>query len=289
VTKPAIPAPAPAPVPAPVPAVKILGGLSAAPAVVTPGADASSSYVTVNFTLAADAAVTVRLTGGVSPLTLFSSSVPAGDSSFSWSLAAVPDGRYLLEVTAKPVSGAASTQSVQVVVYRSLSGYSVASPLVSPNGDGVNDNAVVGFNLARPVSVQIVLQRAGAPVATIFSGQLGAGPQSIVWSGTSNGLRVPDGTYDVVTTASDAVGAVSFSAPLTVDTTAPVLTLLDAAGLRFQLSEPATVSLTVNGQPIVQAEPAGAFSILWLGGPVTALSAQASDPAGNVGATVTGP
>ena len=162
---PATPRPViPAPVPTPVPAARILGALSAAPAVVTPGADPSSAYVTVDFTLATDAAVTVRLTGGITPLTLFSSSVPAGASSFSWSLAAAPDGRYLLEVTARPASGAATTQTVPVVVYRSLSGYSVASPLVSPNGDGVNDNAVVGFTLARPVSVQVVLQRAGVPV-----------------------------------------------------------------------------------------------------------------------------
>jgi len=201
----------------------------------------------------------------------------------------VPDGRYTLEVGAKTAAGATGTQTLQLVVYRSLSGYAVGPSPISPNGDGVNESATIAFTLARTVTVQVLLQRAGVTVATIYSGQLGAGPQSIVWNGTGNGVRVPDGAYDVVTTASDAVGSVSFSAPLTVDATAPALTLLDAQSLRFQLSEPATVSLLVNGQPIVQAEPAGVFTIPWLNGPVATLSGQATDPAGNVSASVTGP
>ncbi len=286
--KPVVPAPKP-PAVVPAPASTLLTALSAAPAVVSPGTDPASAFVTVEFTLAATATVTARLTGGATPITLYSASVPAGDSSFSWSLATVPDGRYTLEVTAKPAAGTSATQSLQLVVYRTLSAYSVAPPLVSPNGDGVNENAVIGFTLARSVPVQVLLERAGAVVATIFAGQLGPGPQSIVWNGTSNGVRVPDGTYDVVTVASDTTGVLTFSAPLTVDTTPPLLALLDPATLRFQLGEPATLTLTVNGVAMTLPEPAGVFTVPWTGGAVTSLSAQAADAAGNVSAAVTSP
>jgi hypothetical protein len=233
--------------------------------------------------------VTAQLTGGIAPITLYSSSVPAGESSFSWSLASVPDGLYTLAVTAKPATGVSATQSLQLTVYRALSSYSVAPSLVSPNGDGVNDNAVVGFALSRPAAVQVLVERAGAVVATIFAGQLGSGAQSIVWNGTSNGARVPDGTYDVVTVVAVGTGTLSFSAPLTLDTTPPVLALLDPATLRFQLAEPATLILTVNGQPMTVAEPAGTFNVPWAGGPVTSLTAQAADAAGNVTATISWP
>ena len=137
--------------------------------------------------------------------------------------------------------------------------------------------------------MQVLLERLGAVVATIFAGQLGPGPQSIVWNGTSNGVRVPDGTYDVVTVVSDTTGVLSFSAPLTVDTTPPLLALLDAATLRFQLGEPATLTLTVNGVAMTLPEPAGVVTVPWAGGAVTSISAQAADAAGNVSAAVTWP
>jgi hypothetical protein len=281
---------APTPKPTPVPVQSsLLTGLSAAPAVVSPGTDPSSAYVTVDFTLAASASVTARLTGTTSAITLFSSNVPAGESTFSWSLAAVPDGQYTLAVTAKPATGATATQTLQLTVYRTLSGYAVAPALVSPNGDGVNDNAVVSFTLARPVPVQVLIERAGVPVASAFSGTLGPGAQSVVWNGTSGGVRLPDGTYDVVTVVTDTTGTLSFTAPLTVDTTPPSLALLDAPSLRFQLSEPASVTVIVNGQQTTIAEPAGTFNVPFAGGAVTSVSAYATDAAGNTSATVTGP
>ena len=77
--------------------------------------------------------------------------------------------------------------------------------------------------------------------------------------------------------------------PLTIDTTPPTLTLLDPTTLRFQLSEPATVTVVVNGQAVVVGEPAGVFMVPWQGGPVTIISAQARDAAGNLSPIVTSP
>jgi hypothetical protein len=105
----------------------------------------------------------------------------------------------------------------------------------------------------------------------------------------SNGARVPDGVYQVVVQVTSTLGTVTVAAPLTIDATPPVLTLLDAATLRFQLSEPAVVTATINGTTVSVSEPAGAFTIPWQAGPVTTLSAQADDEAGNLSAVVTSP
>src|SRR5262249_45687714 len=139
------------------------------------------------------------------------------------------------------------------------------------------------------VPVQVLIERFGVVVATVFAGQLGPGPQTITWDGTSAGARVPDGDYQAVTVLGAGNGVSTYSAPMTVDTTPPTLTLLDPTTLRFQLSEPATVALTVNGQQIGGAEPAGEFTLPLPPDPVASISAQATDVAGNRSAAVTYP
>ena len=115
------------------------------------------------------------------------------------------------------------------------------------------------------------------------------GTQTIGWDGTSHGVRLPDGDYVAVVTATRRSGTVSLLQPLAIDTTPPVLTLLDGASLRFDLSEAATV--TADGQrPGVLAQPAArAVHDPVDGGPVTSLTAQPRDAAGNAGAAVSWP
>ena len=280
------------PAPAP-PVASPLSGLAATPAVVSPAPDGTGSNVSVAFTLAVPAAVTISLAaaapGATLPLTLLSTTLQSGPQSFNFSLAAVPDGRYKLVVAAAPGGATAPPRSVAVTVDRSLTGFALTPALISPNGDGVADSAVFNFSLSRPLTVEIQLEQSGAVLGTVFSGALGAGLQSIAWNGTINGVPVGDGTYQAVVTATDSLGAVSSTTPVTVDATPPVLTLLDLSSLRFQLSEPATVTATVNGQTIVLSEPQGTFMLPAPPDPVTTVSAQAADAAGNLSAVVTYP
>jgi hypothetical protein len=283
----------PLPPPPPVVVANPLTGLAVSPAVVAPNPDGTGGNLAVDFTLGAPAVVTVALTsappGAVPPLALLASSLPAGANSFSWPLVAVPDGHYELVVTAKAAGGTAATQSAPVTVDRTLTGFVASPALISPNGDGVADSISLNFNLARSVPVQLLVEQLGRDVGTVFVGTLGPGPQSVVWNGMLNGVRAADGAYQAVVVVTDELGAVTLSAPLTVDATPPVLTLLDPASLRFQLSEPATVTVTVNGQTVVNAEPQGVFTVPWQGGPVTSLTAQADDAAGNLSAGVSYP
>ena len=137
--------------------------------------------------------------------------------------------------------------------------------------------------------VQVTVQRAGAVVATLFVGQLGPGFQTVGWDGASGGVRLPDGQYTAVVTATDPLATVSLLVPFAIDTVAPALTLVNASVLTFQLTEPGTVAGTINGQPVTAAEPAGTFNFPWTGPPVTSWSLQAKDAAGNPSAALSGP
>ncbi len=271
--------------PAPVPPPPILlTGLTASPSVLTLNADGTGLTIAVDFALAQPALVTV----GVGTLQLLSASAAAGNDHFEWDLRSLPDGRYTLVVTAK-AGGQSESQSVGLVIDRTLSGLTATPTAFSPNADGTSDTVSFGFALTQTVPVQVVVQRAGVAVATLFTGQLGPGFQTLGWDGTSGGTRLPDGEYTVVVTATDPLATVSLLVQFAIDTVPPVLTLLDAPSLRFQLSEPATVTAVINGQTVTASEPAGVFTFPWVGPPVTSLSAQAADAAGNASAPVTGP
>ena len=184
--------------------------------------------------------------------------------------------------------GRSVSKAVAVVVDRTLTGLLASALYLSPNGDGVDDSTSVTFTLDQAAPVRVDLRRAGVVVATVFQGVLAAGPQSVIWNGTANGAPVAEGTYQLVLTATGPLGEVSQSLPVTIDLTPPTLTLVNAARLTFTLSEPATVTLSVNGQPtIAVGEPAGTF-VVPFARTVTSVVAQAQDFAGNVSPPVSG-
>jgi N-acetylmuramoyl-L-alanine amidase len=289
-------APLPTPVPAPAPppsAPMVVSALSVTPSTITPGANGAGISATVSFTLAAAAHVTVTVaasTGGPALLTLMDANAPAGHSSHQWNIGVLVNGRYKLSVSAQPRSGGpAVVETTDVVVDRTLGSFVAAPAAFSPNGDGVADTTGFTFLLTQPASLQLAIQRAGVTVAVVWTAQVGPGQQVIGWDGTSSGVRLPDGEYVAVLTATGPLGTVSLLQPLVIDTTPPVLTLLDGPSLRFDLNEAASISAVVNGQAVAVNQPRGTFTIPWSGGPVTTFGVQARDAAGNVGSIVTWP
>jgi hypothetical protein len=268
-----------------------LAGLTAAPAVLSPNADGSGGVATISFTLGVPAQVIASVAdwNGGAAVPVFTAGLPAGPGSFQVAAGTLPDGRYTLLVTATPTGGKAVSQQLELVVDRTLGSYAAAPVAVSPNGDGVSDTLTLSFVLAADVPVRFEIKKAGAFVASVFAGPLTAGSHVLSWDGLSAGARVPDGSYDAVVTVTDALGDVPYSLPFAIDTTPPVLTLLELARLRFQLSEPATLTLLVNGTTFEYVAPKSAFTVPWTGGTVTSVSAQARDGAGNVSAIVKSP
>ena len=277
------PAPPPAPVPAP-PAAGLVSGLTVSPSVLTPTAAGAGLVTAVDFTLARQAQVTVT----VGSLQLLSTTAAAGHDHFEWDLSRLADGRYELVVTAK-ADGQSSTATANLVIDRTLSGLAATPSSFSPNADGASDTISFSFSLTQNVPVQVTVQRAGAVVASLFVGQLGPGVQTIGWDGTSAGTRLPDGQYSAVVTATDPLATVSLVVPFAIDTAAPTLTVVNGAALSFQLGETATVTGTINGQPVSASEPAGTFTFPWTGSPAASWSLQATDAAGNASPAISGP
>jgi hypothetical protein len=266
-----------------------LTNLLASPSVLTPNADGSGDTATISFTLGVAAQVYAQVidAGGAPLLTLLNETRPAGANSFLWGAHVLPDGRYRLVITAR-AAGKTATKAADVVVDRTLAGLHASLPVISPTGDGVNDTVTFSFALAQNVPVRLEIVQDGFAVATPFQGQLGVGPHAIDWDGSTNGVPLPDGAYQALITVTDALGDVQLSLPLTVDTVPPVLTLLDAKTLKFSLSEPAAVTVVVNGKTrLLKNAPKGTFTVGYTGA-VTSLTAVAQDAGGNVGPTVTG-
>ncbi len=271
-----------------------MSGLTVSPSTLTPSANGTGVAADVSFTLAAAAQVTVTVAasvGGPALLTLLSGNVPAGSSFHQWNIGVLANGRYKLLVSARLPGGASApaVATADVVVDRTLGSFLASPAAFSPNGDGFSDTLAFSFQLNQAAGVQLAVQRGGVTVATVWSAQLGPGQQVIGWDGTGNGVRLPDGEYVAVLTATGPLGTVSLLQSVVIDTAAPALILLDGPTLRFQLGEAATVSVTVNGQSFAVSQPAGVFSIPWAGGPVTSFTAQARDAAGNAGPVVSWP
>ncbi len=274
--------------PVPAPALS-LTNLAALPAVVAPAGDGTGGTSTATFTLGAPATVTAQVldAGGTRVLSLPVGPRASGPNSFTWSAAPLPDGRYLLSVTAR--AGTRSvTKTAAVTVDRTLGGLGPLPAVVSPNGDGVADSVTFSFQLAAAVPLRLDIEEAGVVLTTPFQGALASGVHTLAWDGTANGSPLPDGKYVAVFTITDGLGDVQIPLPVTVDTRPPVLTLIDAPALTFSLDEPATVTVLVNGTTrVVLAEPKGIFTVPFQGSVVT-LWAQAQDAGGNLSPVVTG-
>ena len=276
--------------PLPAPQAFSLTNVAAVPSVITPNADGSGDAATIGFTLGTAANVTVQVldSGGAPLLTLLNEQRTAGNNSLEWGAHVLPDGRYRIAVTAKAGTKTV-TKNADVVVDRTLAGLDAMPRVISPNGDGVNDTTTLSFMLAQNVPVRLDIMQAGVVVGSPFSGQLGIGPQTLTWDGSGFGAPLFDGTYQATITVTDQLGDVQLAVPITIDNTAPTLTLLDKGKLKFSLDEPATVTLLVNQKTrIVLGEPKGTFTIPYSGPAVYQVSAEAQDLAGNLSPVISG-
>ncbi len=91
--------------------------------------------------------------------------------------------------------------------------------IVSPDGDGVDDAAVIGYTLGAPATVTLdVAAPDGTVVDTLVAGRaLPAGGQSARWGGEGPAGLVADGVYSVRLSVTDANGQVAErSTPVTI-------------------------------------------------------------------------
>ncbi len=186
----------------------------------------------------------------------------------------------------------------------------------SPNGDGRSDVFTLRAQLSAPASWQVAIS---SPAGNVLAATTGNGSTvGASWSGTSNGVRVPDGRYRYSIRATDGTGAMVLAKTgwVTVDTVPPALAVSSpgAAGVTtiapngdgvadrltvaYSVGEATTIDVTVlgaSGAPVrtmsVSAR-AGKGTFTWDGAGdagrivpdgVYTLVAAPRDKAGNVG------
>jgi hypothetical protein len=261
--------------------------LKVAPVVVTPNGDGRSDEAKVRYRISAPALVTASVLDplGNSVATLFSGQRPAGQSEFVWSNVTLPDGRYRLALVVRDNRGKQVQSSVQVSVDRTLAGFVASAPVISPNGDGRFDTLAYSFQLNAPAQVRLRILHRGSVVATPLEADLAAGPQRVSWDG--GGL--PGGRYTAVLSATDTLLTVKQSFLVRIDRTAPILRLSSFRLLRFWVSEPARVTVVLNGRLHRLTIKRAGFFRVGHRGRVRAVRAYARDLAGNQSRQVRGP
>jgi hypothetical protein len=195
--------------------------------------------------------------------------------------ASLADGRYSIVVTARTAAGVEVQKVVPLIVSRTLGLVSVTPALFSPNGDGRRDRLLVSFSLAAPADVRVRVVRDGRWVASPLTGSFLPGAHRLVWNGARSSGTLVDGTYSAEVETTDPVGTVSFAVPFASDTVAPRVRILPGKPLRVSVSEPATLTVRIDGVPLRrEVKKAGAVRIPW-SGPASRVRVVAWDPAGN--------
>jgi flagellar hook assembly protein FlgD len=265
---------------------------SASPAAISPNGDQQADTSAVSFTLSIPANVTVDVLsaqGDVVATPVDRVFMGVGAHQVEVDGSALPDGEYTVQVSARTAAGASVDTEVPLAISRTLGTVSVAPTAFSPNGDGRLDRLTIDFTLANPAGVRIRILRAdGTWVATpIVTESLPLGPQRFTWDGARlGGGSIRDGSYEAVVDVTDAVGTVSFATPFVSDTSAPVVRVLPGSPLRIAVSEPAVLTMLVDGKALRQeVKKAGTVRIAGAG-PARRVRVVAWDAAGNKSAPV---
>jgi N-acetylmuramoyl-L-alanine amidase-like protein/flagellar hook capping protein FlgD len=210
----------PAPSPSPTPTPSILTGLTVDPPVISPDGDGVADTLTISYTLATRSAVTATVTDvstGAVVATLFTEQLQgARVQSFPYAAPGLPDGNYVLTVTASSEDGRTGRAHAEFAIDRTLTGLTLSTATITPNGDGVDDSLQIGFTLAAGADVTVQVEQNGLAVASVFTGPLPPGPQSVVWDGTSGGAAVAAGSYTVAVIVRGPFGETRHEAAVTV-------------------------------------------------------------------------
>jgi hypothetical protein len=122
----------------------------------------------------------------------------------------------VLGVSAVGEDGRIGHLEVPFAVDRTLSALSLTTPLLTPNGDGTDDSLGVGFTLSAASVVTVQIEQSGTVVASVFSGQLPAGPSELFWDGSTPGGPAASGSYDAAVIVSGPFGITRHAAAFTI-------------------------------------------------------------------------
>jgi hypothetical protein len=254
------------------------------PGAITPNGDGQADTAVVSYRLTAPMNVTVEVadaTGAVVATVVDRVWTQAGTHEATVDGAALPDGGYTVVVRGRTAAGAELQDAVPLSVSRTLGLVTVAPAAFSPNGDGRQDLVRIGFTLTAAADVRVRIFRGDRGVSVLLSASLPPGTQQLTWNGTRESGPVRDGAYDAIVEARDAVGTAAVVAPFVLDTAAPRVEVLPGRPLRVRVSEPARLTLRIDGTTLRhEVTRAGVVRIPW-SGEAARVRAVAWDAAGN--------
>jgi hypothetical protein len=206
---------------------------------------------------------------GAVAATLLTAQKPKGSQTLAFTpQPGLANGVYAIVVSA--TSGAKTvTATVPFVIDNILTGFVATGPSMS-------------FTLARaPTALTFQVLR-GTQVVAAPAVVPVVGPQTLTWDGLSaDGSRALDGTYTLALSITDDATTFTRTATLTLDTTAPVITVLSYPNLRFRVSEPATLTLIVGSRRYTRVLKQAGTAQFWLKAKPSAYRLVATDGAGN--------
>jgi hypothetical protein len=133
---------------------------------------------------------------------------------WTWDATVYGRGKYYWTISAgssvRPATGTLGGNPPPI----RITGATAQPPVISPNGDGVDDFATISYTLNAPATVTATLLDAdGNTVSTLFADELhGVGSQSFVFYGD----EFPDGDYTIVLQAKANGKQVAANVPLTI-------------------------------------------------------------------------
>ncbi|HEY3111554.1 MAG TPA: hypothetical protein VGL23_22550, partial [Chloroflexota bacterium] len=147
----------------------------------------------------------------------FDGTVPIGEGADREVLS---DGPYELRLTAVEPGGERDERTATIAIEGSegrsleLTGPTLSQAAITPDGDGVDDEVRIRFELSRPATVEVAADDGlGNRAAILAPSSRPAGPAELLWDGSQGGRafggkRLPDGDYQVSVTARDDAGNV---------------------------------------------------------------------------------
>lgn len=226
------------------------------PAAFSPNDDGYGDSCTLSFTTPETSAarvVVVDAAGAVLRAVTGWMTAPAGVRKAVWdghvlvsgSLVDAPEGAALLRIETKDLAGNRASRTVTARIDRTL-GFLRAKPTcISPNGDGVQDKASLGFVLTRAATVTIAVTTGAGTVRELGQASYPAGSHAVVWDGLlADGSRAPSGAYRLTASATSALGTVGTVRWMKVDRYRPRLSA--PTGVSVALGSRARVTFTVT-------------------------------------------
>lgn len=217
----------------------LLSSVQSDSAILTPNGDGVDDVVRIAYAIGADAAVSILLRDDTGKTYTFRDKEPRSTGVYAAEFDGVtpvddgkatrrvmPNGKYQFAVIAEDTSGRRSESGGQVEIRDadtnpvliqnmvvSLTGGTATSqaiPVISPNGDGVQDELMVGYGTNKEAEVVIFATNKDNTVLLMDQRQKRtAALYSHFWNGTFNGSPLPDGPYKIHIQAFDASGNVS--------------------------------------------------------------------------------